>query len=329
MRNATVIALCATIALAGSITGSDRRETALSPLAIAFSPSKLTAEEKRRLFLKARERQEEEEKSAPSPQTAPAPRPWSQRSSSPTTLTREEERGESSMGWNPFSFLFRRDPDRERQIRQEKPEPPPKPGRDAPLLSVRKSGLDEEGSGYAESKPVPREAPTSYRHLTKSVRDAIDKAKVRKHRWKYIVVHHSETRNGNAKIFDYYHRRVRKMRNGLAYHFVIGNGSSSRDGQIEIGQRWTRQLNGGHVASNYLNDIAIGICLVGNFNRDKPTAAQQDALRELIHYLWQRTGKIDRTHHARVMGHKEINPRPTDCPGSRFSLRWLHHEFPY
>jgi N-acetyl-anhydromuramyl-L-alanine amidase AmpD len=29
-----------------------------------------------------------------------------------------------------------------------------------------------------------------------------------------------------------------------------------------------------------------------------------------------------------VLGHKEINPRPTDCPGNRFPLHWLHRTFP-
>ena len=106
--------------------------------------------------------------------------------------------------------------------------------------------------------------------------------------------HHSQQRNqaGNARIFDTYHRRVRKMQNGLAYHFVIGNGSSSGNGEIEIGPRWTKQLNGGHVASDYLNNIAIGVCLVGDLNRDQPTKAQLGALDELITYLRDRVGKI-------------------------------------
>ena len=91
-------------------------------------------------------------------------------------------------------------------------------------------------------------------------------------------MHNSGTRQGNARIFDTYHRRVRKMPNGLAYHFVIGNGSSSGDGEIEIGSRWTKQINGGHVASDYLNNIAIGICLVGDLNRDDATKAQMAAL---------------------------------------------------
>jgi hypothetical protein len=57
------------------------------------------------------------------------------------------------------------------------------------------------------------------------------------------------------------------MSNGLAYHFVIGNGTSSGNGEIEVGNRWRRQINGGHVHSDYLNNISLGICLVGDFNR--------------------------------------------------------------
>lgn len=117
------------------------------------------------------------------------------------------------------------------------------------------------------------------------------------------------------------------MRNGLAYHFVIGNGNASGNGEIEIGSRWTKQINGGHVASDYLNNIAIGICLVGDFDRDQPTQAQMDATKELTDYLRNRFGKT-KGKRAAVRGHKEINPRPTTCPGKRFSLPWLRRSFP-
>ncbi len=118
------------------------------------------------------------------------------------------------------------------------------------------------------------------------------------------------------------------MQNGLAYQFVIGNGTSSGDGQIEIGDRWRKQINGGHVHSDYLNNIAIGICLVGDFNHDKPTAKQLEALDELIRYLRQRVGKSDGKW-AIVKAHKEINPPqwPTDCPGNDFPYRWLHSRY--
>ena len=171
-------------------------------------------------------------------------------------------------------------------------------------------------------------AKPTYRYLSASVRAAIDRASVARGRWRYIVVHNSGTKQGNAKAFDYYHRRVRKMQNGLAYHFVIGNGSSSGDGEVEIGGRWVRQINGGHVHSDYLNNIALGICLVGDFNRTVPTRSELESLEELIRYLRNRVGKIDGKPSI-VKAHREINPPrwPTDCPGDRYPYSWLHSRF--
>ena len=65
----------------------------------------------------------------------------------------------------------------------------------------------------------------------------------------------------------------------------------------------------------------------GDFNRDLPTKAEYEALDELIRYLRRRVGKVD-GRYSIVRGHKEINPRPTDCPGNRFPLNWLHRSFP-
>ena len=210
------------------------------------------------------------------------------------------------------------------------PVPAPTPSN---AVVVEKSGAAEE-----EPSPTPVEtrhwwwpfggSETHYKYLTRSVRDAIDDAHVASHRWRYIVVHNSGTAQGNAKAFDYYHRYVRKMPNGLAYHFVIGNGTSSGNGAIEIGPRWINQINGGHVHSDYLNSIALGICLVGDYNKTKPTKQQLEALEELIGYLRKRVGKTDHQL-AIVKPHREINPPqwPTDCPGNRFPYDWLHSRF--
>lgn len=165
-----------------------------------------------------------------------------------------------------------------------------------------------------------------YRYLTGSVRAEIDRAPAERRdpRWQRIVVHNSGTRQGNARVFDYYHRRVRRMRNGLAYHFVIGNGTSTGNGQIEVGDRWRGQINGGHVHSDHLNNIALGICLVGDFNRDQPTRAQLESCEELIRYLRQRCGKTG-NHFAIVQPHREANPPRwgTDCPGDVFPYSWF------
>jgi hypothetical protein len=196
---------------------------------------------------------------------------------------------------------------------------------------IEKSGVEEDQGLEPAPTPPPRRgfwpwsrSSGSYRYLTRSVIDAIRRAPVKRRRWQFIVVHNSGTRQGNARVFDYYHRHVRRMQNGLAYHFVIGNGTSTGNGQIEVGDRWRRQINGGHVHSDYLNNISLGICLVGDFNRDQPTRAQLDSCEELIRFLRDRCGKTDRGT-IPVRPHREMNPPrwPTDCPGDDFPYSWF------
>jgi len=138
--------------------------------------------------------------------------------------------------------------------------------------------------------------------------------------WEYIVVHHSGTSGGSAKVFDYYHSQERGMENGLAYHFVIGNGTDSGDGQIEVGRRWLKQLQGGHLASESLNEISIGICLVGDFSRSRVGPRQTAALIELVKYLRQRMPNRE----LKFRLHREINTRPTECPGRLFPAQAIH-----
>jgi N-acetylmuramoyl-L-alanine amidase len=196
---------------------------------------------------------------------------------------------------------------------------------------IEKSGLEEDQGLEPPPSPPPKRgfwpwsrSSGNYRYLTRSVIDAIRRAPVKRRRWQFIVVHNSGTRQGNARVFDYYHRHVRRMQNGLAYHFVIGNGTSTGNGQVEVGDRWRRQINGGHVHSDYLNNISLGICLVGDFNRGQPTRAQLDASEELIRYLRERCGKTDRGA-IPVRPHREMNPPrwPTDCPGDDFPYSWF------
>jgi hypothetical protein len=206
------------------------------------------------------------------------------------------------------------------------------PGSDRTQIVIEKSGVEEDQGYEPPPSPPPRRfgfwpwsrSSTNYRYLTRSVIDAIRRAPVKRRRWQFIVVHNSGTRQGNARVFDYYHRHVRRMQNGLAYHFVIGNGTSTGNGQIEVGDRWRRQINGGHVHSDYLNNISLGICLVGDFNRDQPTRAQLESCEELIRYLRERCGKIDRGE-IPVRPHREMNPPrwATDCPGDAFPYSWF------
>ncbi len=194
-------------------------------------------------------------------------------------------------------------------------------------MTIEKSGYEKRGFWYRffhGSNSGGRSG--SYHYLTASVKAEIDRAPAdrRNPPWQFIVVHNSGTRQGNARVFDYYHRHVRHMQNGLAYHFVIGNGTSTGNGQIEVGDRWRRQINGGHVHSDNLNNIALGICLVGDFNRTQPTAAQLQSCEELIRYLRQRCGKVG-NRYMQVKPHREMNPPrwATDCPGDAFPYSWF------
>jgi len=130
-----------------------------------------------------------------------------------------------------------------------------------------------------------------------------------RNQWYWIVIHHSATPDGGAAKFDKMHRN--KGWDELGYHFVIGNGTDTRDGQIEVGPRWPKQKWGAHdnAPGNQFNEHGIGICLVGNFDVSRPSAAQIKSLERLVAYLMK-------TYHVpadRVLGHGET--KPTECPG--------------
>ncbi len=170
--------------------------------------------------------------------------------------------------------------------------------------------------------PPPSPPKPSSRELIfiEPARAQIDAPKDRLRDWEYIVVHHSGTSGGNAKIFDYFHRQTRGMENGMAYHFVIGNGSDSGDGQIEVGSRWLQQKQGGHLASEALNEIAIGICLVGDFSTHRLGPRQTASLIELVQYL----RKLQPDSKLKFRLHREINTKPTECPGKLFPSSAIH-----
>ena len=132
--------------------------------------------------------------------------------------------------------------------------------------------------------------------------------------WTYIVIHHSATTKGNARTLDRIHRK-RGFTNGLGYHFVIDNGTvGRRDGQIEVGRRWTRQEKGAHCDAGGMNDHGIGICLVGDFTTRPPSAAEMRSLLALVNSL----RRYYRIPPSRVIRHRDVAGKHTACPGDRF-----------
>jgi len=134
------------------------------------------------------------------------------------------------------------------------------------------------------------------------------------------VIHHSATATGDARTFDRFHRD--KGWDELGYHFVIGNGTSTADGAIEVGSRWHKQKTGAHckTASNFYNEHGIGICLVGDFTKTRPTRKQMAALTQLTQFLSQECGISP----DRVTTHGLVN-KTTKCPGHNFALAPLRN----
>jgi N-acetyl-anhydromuramyl-L-alanine amidase AmpD len=134
--------------------------------------------------------------------------------------------------------------------------------------------------------------------------------------WRYIVLHHSASSAGNYDEIDREHRKLLGY-DGCGYHFVIGNGNGSGDGQIEIAQRWNLQKQGVHCRNARTHDVdeyGIGICLVGDLDQQPPTPRQVAATQALVAYLSRRY----RIEPARITTHAHLAATPTVCPGKFF-----------
>lgn len=134
--------------------------------------------------------------------------------------------------------------------------------------------------------------------------------------WRAIVIHHMASDTGSARVIHRIHRQ--KGWDGMGYHFVIGNGSLTDNGTVEVGYRWAGQGVGAHCKAprngdpNWWNRNAIGICLIGDFTQSEPTALQMASLRRLVRTLMDTYGIPA----SKVVPHGGV--KVTACPGPKF-----------
>ncbi len=208
------------------------------------------------------------------------------------------------------------------------PPPPPKPVGAGPALQGPSASLSPSTLN-ADSSDQASTAKTSSRRvrrasLSERLRPFVDDSSANElvypnkadRPWKYIVLHHSAAASGNYDQIDGEHRKILGF-DGCGYHFVIGNGTGSADGQIEVAQRWAKQKQGVHCRNARTHDVdeyGIGICLVGDFDKEPPTPRQIAAAQALIAYLSQRY-KIEQ---SRVETHAHLAATKTVCPGKYF-----------
>lgn len=90
-----------------------------------------------------------------------------------------------------------------------------------------------------------------------------------------VTIHHSATESGTPSGFANFHIESRGWP-GIGYHFVI-----DKKGQIF----YTNYLNTVSYHVQNANTRSIGVCLVGNFDKELPTAEQIASLKFVIAYL--------------------------------------------
>lgn len=131
--------------------------------------------------------------------------------------------------------------------------------------------------------------------------------------WKRILIHHSATHDGPGA--DYpgirrYHVEVNNW-NDIGYHAVV---EKVADRYIAIPGR-PLTVQGAHCPGQ--NNVALGMCLVGNFELEAPPDGQLDEAASILAGWCIRFG-IDVTE---IKTHREF--RETACPGSLFPINDL------
>lgn len=110
-----------------------------------------------------------------------------------------------------------------------------------------------------------------------------------------LVIHHS---CGEGPVTQIHQQHLNQGWSGIGYHYYI-----RKKGQIYSGRpQWAV---GSHCKG--LNTSSLGICLEGNFEKEKPSEEQLNSLRWLVKYL---SGLFPIKN---VYGHRDINA--TLCPG--------------
>ena len=117
----------------------------------------------------------------------------------------------------------------------------------------------------------------------------------------FIAVHHSQRKIDSIKRIRDLHIRINKWED-IGYHYLI-----DKKGKIHVGR--SEKFIGAHVFGH--NKNSVGICLIGNFDEEKPTKRQ---IRILIKFLKNKIKKF-KIPIKNILGHREFSGVTKTCPG--------------
>ncbi|KAJ4445308.1 hypothetical protein ANN_07113 [Periplaneta americana] len=126
----------------------------------------------------------------------------------------------------------------------------------------------------------------------------------------FVLIHHtyqpgfcntSTSCERSMRGMQNYHKNDQKW-DDIGYHFCIGG-----TGQVYEGRGW--DVVGTH-APNY-NSRSIGICFIGDYTNELPTAEMMEVAKSLIECGVERESIVA---NYTLLGHRQV--RSTECPGN-------------
>lgn len=112
----------------------------------------------------------------------------------------------------------------------------------------------------------------------------------------FVILHHAAANQCSAEQINQWH--LKRGWAGIGYHFLI-----RKDGTVEEGR--PIQYVGAHCNGN--NSCSVGVCLEGDFRKEKPTDEQIEALNNLIPKIRKVYPTI-----KRILNHNDLYK--TACP---------------
>lgn len=135
----------------------------------------------------------------------------------------------------------------------------------------------------------------------------------------YIIIHHSLTEDSKQvdwKAIKDYHIKTNGWKD-IGYHYGI----EGIDNQYLVLEGRKEDETGAHCKDGGMNNKSLGICLVGNFDKYKPSQAQWDLAIKLVKELSKKYGipAINVKGHGEVMRESKASYIKT-CPGLLFDM---------
>ena len=129
---------------------------------------------------------------------------------------------------------------------------------------------------------------------------------------RYLVIHHSAT-DPSVTFEQIRQNHLERGWDDIGYHYVIDGAGQITPGRAE-------DVIGAHALG--LNQESLGICCIGNFEKEHPTIKQVEGLKKLVGELCRKYG----INGDKVIGHCDVTcdergGKKSACPGRNLYIQ--------